>query len=172
MDPTDPLGSRRLNPRNDTYQGLADVSIEDFNVDVDALADLSFNPVAHHERMVVQTLRDGSGREYDSGGFSRRTLREITQDLRHDGHRPGAILVPYDGTDLFDGDRLHYTGESTAVTDVNFHGWPVSELKTPDVLDGDAFVIAENALTNPTVAPVDVLVRHPDGVAHYRFGGD
>jgi hypothetical protein len=134
------------------------------------LGDISFDPTARYERSLIDALHDDSGREYATDGFSRRTLREITQDLRHDGHRPGAILVPYDGTDLFDGERLHYTGESTTVTDVTFHGWAVSELKTQNVLDGEAFVIAENALTKPTVAPVAVLVRHPDGVAHYRFG--
>jgi hypothetical protein len=55
---------------------------------------------------------------------------------------------------------------------VNFHGWPVSELETPDVLDGEAFVIAEDALTEASYGACPVVIRHPDGVAHYRFGGD
>jgi hypothetical protein len=164
MDPTLPL-----NPRRDTFRGLADVSLDDFSVDTDALADLSFNPVEHHERLVVGTLRSDAGREYESDGFSRRTLRTIVDDLRHDGHRPGAILVPYDGTDLFDDARLQHPQENTSVEFVNFHGWGVKELKTPDVLSGEAFVIGENALLRPRHAPAQVLVRHPDAVARYTF---
>ena len=171
MDPTDLLGSRRLNPRTDTYRGLADVSIEDVSVDMDALADLSFNPVEHHERMVVGTLREDAGCEYESDGFSRRTLREITDDLRRDGHRPGAIVVPHDGTDLFDGLRINRYDGSVDMADVTFYDWHVTELSTPDVLDGEAFVVAENAVTDPEHAPVEILVRHPRGVAHYDFGG-
>jgi hypothetical protein len=146
-------------------------TIDDVPVITDSL-DLSFNRVEHHERMVVGTLREDAGNERTDDAFSRRTLREITQDLRHDGHRPGAIIVPHDGTDLFDGARLQYSGESTHVTDVNFHGWSVVEVTTPDVLDAEAFVIGEDALTVPAHAPVPMLVRYPDGVTHYRFGGD
>lgn len=166
FDPSDPIGSKRFNPRMDTYQGLADAG--DFELEL-PLEDLSFNPVEHHERMVVGTLREDAGREYESDGFSRRTLSEIIHDLQHDGHRPGAIIVPYEGTDLFDGARLQYPGESTDVTGVNFYGWGVAELKTPDVLDGEAFVVAEDALTTPRHAPTQILVRHRDGVARYTF---
>lgn len=169
MDPTDPLGSRALNARMDTYRGLADVSVADYDIHM-PLEDLSFNPVEHHERMALGTLRSDAGREYDSDEFSRRTLRRITQDLRHDGHRPGGIIVP--DLSLFDGDRLASEGECTAVTGVNFHGWSVAPVETEGVLDGEAFVFGEAALTRPEHAPAQILVRHPDGVARYVFGGD
>jgi hypothetical protein len=146
-------------------------TIDDVPVINDSL-DLSFNPVEHHERMVVGTLREDAGNEHTDDEFSRRTLREITQDLRHDGHRPGAIIVPSDGMELFDGARLQHTDDSPGVSDVNFHGWSVVKVTTPDVLDAEAFVIAEDALTVPAHAPVPMLVRYPDGVTHYRFGGD
>ena len=167
MDPILPL-----NPRRDTFRGLADMSLDDFSVDTEALADLSFNPVEHHERLVVGRLRSDAGREYESDGFSRRTLRTIVDDLRRDGHRPGAILVPYEGTDLFDDLSTSYpsaaVGEN-APPIVTFHGFAISELTTPDVLSGEAFVIGENALLRPRHAPAQVLVRYPDAVARYTF---
>lgn len=146
-------------------------SVHDFAPDL-SLGNLSFDPIRNHETQVAGILRSDAEREYESSGFSRRMLREIIHDLRDAGHRPGAIIVPADGTDLFDGQDLHRAGECTEITGVTFHGWDVVELHTDGVLDGEAFVIGENALAEPRVAPVPVLVRHPSGVAHYRFGGE
>lgn len=128
---------------------------------------LDFDPTEHHERMAVGTLRSDAGRHYESDGFSRRTLERIVQDLRNDGHRPGGIVVP--NVDLFDGNRLEYEGESHDVTGVDFHGWPAAPAATDGVLDGEAFVFGEQAVVRPEYAPVQILVRHPDGVAHYEF---
>jgi hypothetical protein len=164
----EPLDFTNLNPRASTHRGLADPSIGDFTQS--PLEELSFNPVKHHEHMVAGTLRADAGSDYDSNGFSRRTLREITADLEHDGFRPGAIILPAGGRQLFDGvDLNRQFGDAGSIS---FYGWDVVELETDAVLDCEGFVVGEDALSVPEFAPAKVLVRHPRGVAHYRFGGE
>jgi len=73
---------------------------------------------------------------------------------------------------LFDDDRARFEGEYDGVSSANFYRWPVASFDTPGVLDGEAFVVGKRAVTTPEHAPVEILVRHPNGVAHYEFGCD
>jgi hypothetical protein len=164
------MGPEEFDPRLGTYRGLSDVSNSDFDVDVSALSDLSFNPVEHHERLVTGTLESDAGREYNTSGFSRRELQTIVEALERDGHRPGGIIMPHNGLDYFDTRDIRYEGESDWVSGGMFYGWALSQLKTEGVLENEVFVVAEDALLRPQHAPAQILVRHPDAVAHYEFG--
>jgi hypothetical protein len=127
----------------------------------------AFDPTEHYEQMAVGVLRSDAGRHYESDGFDRDTLREICHDLERDGHDRGGIIVPH--LDVFDGDRLVHKRESTATMGVQFHGWPAAPTATARVLEDEAFVFGKRALIRPDHAPTEILVRHPDGVAHYEW---
>ena len=46
------------------------------------------------------------------------------------------------------------------------------QIEGHNIGSNEAFVIAEDALTEASYGACPVVIRHPDGVAHYRFGGD